>query len=105
MVIIDIQYAQSITVKWESLEQRRTKSIIIMFYKIIYNIVAVDFSNYLYRSVSKTRGHHLRFTTIPARINALYHSFLPTVIRLWNSLSEETVQSSNLTLFTNLLSL
>jgi len=90
--------------KWESLEQRRTKSIIIMFYKIIHNVVAVDFSKYIHRSVSRTRGHHLRYTIIPARINALYHSFLPTAIRLWNSLPEETVQSSNLRLSTNLLS-
>jgi len=63
--------------------------------KIIHNVVAVDFSSYLHRSVSRTRGHHLRFTTIPARINVLYHSFLPSAITLWNSLPEETVQSSN----------
>ena len=34
--------------KWESLEHRRTKSTIIMFYKIINNIVSADFSNYLH---------------------------------------------------------
>ena len=53
--------------------------------------VAVDFSNYLNISFSRTRGHHMRFMTIPARINTLYHSFLPIAIRLWKP--EETVHS------------
>ena len=90
--------------KWESLEHRRTKSTIIMFYKIINNIVSVDISNYLHRSFTRTRGHQMRFMTIPAKRNTYYHSFLPTAIRLWNSLSEETVNSPNLHSFINLLS-
>ena len=42
--------------------------------------------------------------TIPAKRNTYYHSFLPTTIRLWNPLSEETVYSPNLHSFINLLS-
>ena len=68
--------------KWESLEHRRTKSTIIMFYKIINNIVSADFSNYLHRSFTRTRGHQMRFMTIPAKRNTYYHSFLPTAIQL-----------------------
>ena len=59
---------------WDSLEHRRTNAIIVMFYKIINNIVSVctltsicytvDFSNFLHRSFSKTRGHDMRFLTI-----------------------------------------
>ena len=46
----------------------------------------------------------MRFMTILAERNTYYHSFLPTAIRLWNSLSEETVNSPNLHSFINLLS-
>ena len=46
----------------------------------------------------------MRFMTIPAKRNTYYHSFLPTAIQLWNSLSEETVNSPNLYSFINLLS-
>ena len=46
----------------------------------------------------------MRFMTIPAKRNTYYHSFLPTAIRLCNSLSEETVNSPNLHSFINLLS-
>ena len=87
--------------KWESLEH---KSTIIMFYKIINNIVSADFSNYLHRSFTRTRGHQMRFMIILAKRNTYYHSFLPTAILLWNSLSEETVNSPNLHSFINLLS-
>ena len=90
--------------KWESLEHRRTKSTIIMFYKIINNIVSAHFSNYLHRSFTRTRGHQMRFMTIPAKRNTYYHSFLPTAILLCSSLSEETVISPNLHSFINLLS-
>jgi len=67
---------------WDSLERRRTKAIIVMFYRIINNIVSVEFSNFLHRSFSLTRGHDMRFQTIPARINSFYHSFLLTAIRI-----------------------
>ena len=67
---------------WDSLECRRTKAIIIMFYKIINNIVAVNFSNFLHRYFSTTRGHNMKFFTISASLGAYYHSFLPTSIRL-----------------------
>ena len=46
----------------------------------------------------------MRFITIPAKRNTYYHSFLSTAIRLWNSLSEETINSPNLCSFINLLS-
>ena len=63
---------------WKTLEQRRAKATTIMFYKIINDIVSVNFSNYLQRSTTKTRGHQLKFLNISARINTFYNSFLPT---------------------------
>ena len=67
--------------KWESFEHRRTKSTIIMFCKIINNIVSADFSNYLHRSFTRTRGHQMSFMAIPAKRNTYYHSFLDRPFR------------------------
>ena len=76
--------------KWEF------KSTIIMFYKIINNIVSVDFK-FPIIFIEALPGQEIikimRFMTIPAKRNTYYHSFLPTAISIWNSLSEETVNS------------
>ena len=76
---------------WESLEHRRIKATIIMFYKIINNIVSVNFSQHLQHLTTRTRGHHLKFLSISARVNSYHHSFLPRAIRLWNSLPTNVV--------------
>ena len=44
---------------WESLEHRRIKATIIMFYKIINNIVSVNFPQHFQHLTTRTRGHHL----------------------------------------------
>ena len=41
---------------WESLEQRRNQAKYYMFYKILNNMVSIDFNHYLQQSVSHTRG-------------------------------------------------
>ena len=41
---------------WDSLESRRTKAIVVMFYKIVNNIVSADLLNFLHRSFSITRS-------------------------------------------------
>ena len=89
---------------WQSLEQRRnqaTKSI--MFYKIINNIVSVNFHQYLQPSVAITRGHHLSFIQLQARVDVYLHSFLPSTIRLWNSLPANVVSSLTIDNFKNKL--
>ena len=63
-----------------------------MFYKIINNIVPVNFfSEYLQRTTNRTRGHQLKFLLISTRANTLYHSFLARAIRLWNLLPDHIV--------------
>jgi len=81
---------------WDSLEQRHTKATSTMFYKIINNIVSVNFSEYLQWSKTRTRGHQLKFSTILTRTSTLYHSFLPRAIHLWNSLPDNIVIAFNL---------
>ena len=71
-----------------------------MFYKIINNLVDVDFTSYLIPSVSQTRGHHLKFRQLQTRINSFQHSFLPATIREWNSLPANVVNPVDVEQFT-----
>ncbi len=88
---------------WQSLEQRRNQVKSIMFYKIINNIVSVNLHQYLQPSVAITRGHHLRFIQLQARVDVYLHSFLPSTIRLWNSLPANMVSSLTIDNFKNKL--
>ena len=90
---------------WTSLEQRRNQAKCIMFYKIVNNMVSVNFNQYLQQSVSHTRGHNLKFIQLQARVDAFLHSFLPSTIRLWNSLPADIVTSSTIDDFKNKLTL
>ena len=88
---------------WQSLEQRRTKAIIIMFYKIINNLISINFSQHIHSKTSCTRAHFNKFISLPARLNCYYHSFLPHSIRLWNSLSNDLVADTDLVSFSSKL--
>jgi hypothetical protein len=44
--------------EWETLESRRTKIQLVMFFKIINDIVDIPSSNYLIPANSKTRSNH-----------------------------------------------
>ena len=88
---------------WQSLEQRRNQAKSIMFYKIINNIVSGNSHQYLQPSVAITRGHHLRFIQLQTRVDVYLHSFLPSTIRLWNSLPANVVSSLTIDNFKNKL--
>ena len=93
---------------WASLEQRRNQArciITIMFYKILNNMVSVDCNHYLQQSVSHTRGHSIRFIQMQARVDVFLYSYLPSTIRLWNSLPADIVTSSTIDEFKNKLTL
>ena len=81
-----------------SLEYRRTTSSIILFYKIIHNLINIPSSD-LMPITSSTRGHHQRFQHIYARTSLYSNSFFPRTIRIWNSLPEDTIQQQSLSQF------
>ena len=56
-------------------------------------MVTVNFHQYLQSSVTITRGHHLKFIQLQARVHVFLHSFLPATICLWNSLPANMVSS------------
>ena len=85
---------------WHSLQDRRIQSV---FYKIINNLVDVDFTSYLIPSVSQTGGHHFKFRQLHTRINSFQSSFLPATICEWNSLPANVVNSVDVEQFTEKL--
>jgi len=86
--------------QWISLQERRRQARLIMFYKILHNVVEVDFDVHLNFMEIPTRGHQLKFRQLSTRLDSFKHSFLPATIRDWNSLPIEVVTSPNLDQFT-----
>jgi len=67
--------------KWPLLEQQRNYLKLIMFYKILHEVLIS-----LTLLSSSTHGHSQHFVTPFARTETYLHSFLPSTITLWNSL-------------------
>ena len=80
---------------WTTLENRRNHTKMTMFYKIINVIVSIDFSHHLQSSSSTTRSHSQRFIPISTTVNRYHHSFLPSFIRMWNTLPIEIVSMNS----------
>ena len=59
----------------------------------------------VYSTISHTQGHSIRFIQMQARIDVFLYSFLPSTIRLWNSLPADIVTSSTINEFKNKLTL
>ena len=104
----DFSYHSSVTsmlnhLKWPSLEQRRNFLKLIMFYKILNGLVDVSIT--LTPLSTSTRGHNQCFATPFARTDTYLNSFLPSTIRLWNSLSDSLIYLDDINQFKEDLSL
>jgi len=84
--------------KWETLEQRRTKAIATTGYKIVNELVAIP-STQLIPAHHSTRGNTLKFRQIPTRTNYHKFSFFPTLITVWNALPPDLALAKNLDAF------
>ena len=92
---------------WESLQERRTKHELIIFYKIINGLTPRYLTDFISPLVQETAPYSLRnsddIQTFHANTNLFYNSFFPSVIRAWNSLPEEIKQAPSVTSFKNRL--
>ena len=70
--------------QWPLDKQRRCFSKLIMFYKILHGLV--DINLVLTPLATFTHGHNDRFTIPFARTDTCLIFFLPSTIKLWNSL-------------------
>ena len=65
-----------------------------MLFKITHHIVDINAEPHPY--THSTRGHSKRFLQLPARTTAYSNSFIPSSIKLWNSLLPDDVIISDL---------
>ncbi len=89
-VMSDWKCTSSITnmlkiLEWQSLEQHRAQTWVMMLYKIAINIIP---SLYLQSAVVRA-DHAMQFIIPRSRVAAYQHSFFPGAIRLWYRLPSD----------------
>jgi hypothetical protein len=82
------------SLEWQTLEQQRRKSRLVMMYKIQHQLVDIDRDLYLRPGDSRTRGQH-RFFQERSNYDTLRNSFQRTA-REWNHLPDTTVGASSI---------
>jgi hypothetical protein len=85
------------TLNWQTLEQRRHQTSLIVFYKIKYNLVNVD-----HHHLTPTRN--LSYLIPHSRTQYFSNSFFPRTIRLWNTLPSQVQSSPSLQVYAERLS-
>ena len=87
LVSIQKFYAE---VCWERLETRRWKHKLVLFHKMYYNVTPQYLSSLVPTLVQNVSHYNLRnadnLQTVPSRTTQYCNSFLPSVVRDWNSL-------------------
>ena len=85
---------------WETLETRRRKHKLVLFYKMFYKLSPLYLSSLVPQLVQNASRYSLRnannVQTIVSHTNQYFHSFLPSAIRDWNTLSEDMLTLQNL---------
>ena len=80
---------------WETLQLRRAKARVVLFYKVIHNLVAVPFGTYCSLAPpggQRTRATHSLKVDLPHCSKSTYaNSFFPATARHWNALPGEMV--------------
>ena len=88
---------------WETLEVRRSKHKLCLFYKMSNNISPEYLSSLVPQPIENTTRYGLRNASnirpALARMQLYYKYFLPSTIILWNDLSPETRDALTLTSF------
>ena len=86
--------------KWETLEERRAKSKLSMFYKAREKLVCIPL-NHLTLNKNRTRNSTEAYVIPRSQIDCHRNSFFPSTVRLWNALPLETKTSISADSFRN----
>jgi len=86
---------------WPSLQLHRDQSSLIIFFKIIHNLVNIPHS-FLHSPPYSTHCPN-KFIHLHSRTELFKNSFFPRTIRLWNCLSESIREVNNLENFVQLI--
>ena len=82
---------------WESLETRRTKISLHMFYKMFHNLVKIPYQQYTLPSTTSIRGHHhYKLIQLSCRKNPFKYSFITRTIPTWNKLPNDLINCNTL---------
>ena len=88
---------------WESLQSRRNKHKLTIFYKIMNGLTPNYLSDLLPPLFHETTSYNLRnsnhIQTVHADTNLFFNSFIPSTIRAWNSLSDDIKSASSVASF------
>ena len=88
---------------WESLQSRRDKHKLVIFYKTINGLTPEYLHELVPRLVQEASTYALRnadqIQTTHANSNLYYNSFFPSTIRAWKSLSDEIKSAPNVAAF------
>jgi hypothetical protein len=83
------------SLEWQTLEQRRRISRLVMMYKILHQLVDIDRDLYLRPGDSRTRGQY-RFFQERSNYDTFRNSFFHRTVREWNHLPDTTVGASSI---------
>ena len=89
-----------------TLEQCRQSSRLILFYKIISNLLPISIPGYYQHTQFHTRQHHTNHFILPQpTLNSYKYIFYPRTIKDWNNLPTNVIEARDLDEFTCLLNL
>ena len=99
----DLEYKQRLSVlNLESLEYRRLKTDLVMYYKIIHNLIDLNCEDFFkFSRHSLTRSHNLTLTKPICKTNLYLNSFSNRLINVWNKLPIDVVNAPSLPSFVN----
>ena len=90
--------------EWESLEQRRQKARLTMFYKIQHGLVAVPLPAIVTRALTLRPGYPHQYQINYYRTDSYRNSFFPLAIKQRNTLPSSIASEGTLPLFQDALS-
>ena len=87
--------------QWPSLEHCRNQLKALTVFKIVHNLIDIS-SNTLMKPATSDhyiRGHTARFQRPFTRVDAYRFSFIPSAIKIWNSLPQDLINCTNINIF------
>ena len=84
---------------WETLQERRTKHKLVIFYKIVNGLTPDYLSDLVPSLVGDSNPYSLRNANDIQSIRARTNSFFPSTIRAWNSLPQDIKDANTVTAF------
>ena len=83
--------------QWESLNTRRTKIQLTLFFKVVHSMIDIPADKYLIPSTTRTRSAHSnKFRQFSPSTDSFKYSFFPCTVPLWNSLPAAIAEAPSL---------